>query len=144
MLASSPITPLTVRPGGFNSNSPPLTHLCACPPPSAGTPCATTSNSTSGPSNPFLPRPQRLETTIYGESVSLPSPRNQTKFLSPVLPKPANERLWKRGGGLRIVSVSLHVRYEVHTLIFTELPFRCLLGRLSQIHQVGLVWLVSV
>ncbi len=142
---STPITPPTIRPGGFSS--PPSVHPCALPPP-PGIHCVTTSTSGFERFNPFLPRLQRSEVPVFGELVfppqlKPPSPRNKAKFLSPGPPKPANERLWKRGGGLRIVSVSLRVRYKI-VLILTEFHFRCLLGLPSPIHHVCRVWWVSV
>ena len=140
---STPITPPTIRPGGFSS--PPSVHPSALSPP-PGIHCVTTSNSGFERFNPFLPRLQRSEIPVLGELVfppqlKPPSPRNKAKFLSPGPPKPTNERLWKRGGGLRIVSVSLRVLYKV-AIILTEL--RCLLGLPSPIHHVGRVWWVSV
>lgn len=144
-IMSSPITPPTIRPGGFSS--PPPIHACALPPP-PGVHCVATSNSAFERFNPFLPRLQRSEVPVFGEPVfpaqlKPPPPCKQAKFLSPGPPKPTNEHLWKRGGGLRIVSVSLRVRNKIF-IILTEVYSRCLLGLLSPIHHVGQVWWVSV
>ena len=146
MPTSSPITPPTIRPGQFSS---PPTHPCARPPPSADIHFVTTSSSVFGRFNPFLPRLQPLEVPAFGELVFPPQRKpppscNQAGFLSPGAPKPANERLWKRCGGLRIVSVSLRVCCEIHAPILTEIHLRCLLGFLFQIHQVNRAWWVSV
>ena len=144
-IMSAPITPPTIRPGGFCS--PPISPGAPPPPPSIN--CVTTPNSAFERFSPFLPRLQRSEVPAFGEQVfppqlKPPSPRNPVKFLSPGPPKPANERLWKRSGGLRIVSVSLRARHNSYATILMEFNFRCLLGLLSQIHRVGRAWLVSV
>lgn len=109
MPVSPSTTPSTIRPGGLSSPQP--TFPCAIPPHSADISCAATSKSVFGRFNPFSPRLQRPGVLAYGEPVfppkqELPSPCNQARFFSPGLPKPANDRLRKRAGGLRIVSVS--------------------------------------
>ena len=140
---SAPVTPPTIRPGGFSSPLP--IHPCV-PPPSPGVHCVATSNSAFERFNPFLPRSQRSEVPVFGEPVfppqhKPPPPCKQVKFLSPGPLKPANEHLWKRGGGLRIVSVSVRNKTII---ILTDVYIRCLLGLLSPIHHVGRGWWVSV